>query len=234
MGFIPTNLFVYTSWRLATGFAWHQRKSIVSMLPSTSIPTTGKVIWSGTPAVSVIDYHHLGLAVGEIGRSSAFFEKLGFKASAELSSKDSVVVMRSSGGLYLHLFKADRPVEDERNLLMDFPDKKYPGHTHASFTVPSVPGAMAFLEGQGIAISGERKPMGRLRAVFIRDPDRTTFEFEKNVGDDDELPGQRPDSSSASSHFEAVLRRRRRALCRETARACPCKARTPQAASRRT
>ncbi len=27
-----------------------------------------------------------------------------------------------------------------------------------------------------------------MRAVFIRDPDYTTFEFENNVGEDDELP----------------------------------------------
>jgi catechol 2,3-dioxygenase-like lactoylglutathione lyase family enzyme len=185
---VVSNLFI--ACRLISGAAFcQQRRSFVAMIPATSIPNSGKVIGSSPPAVSVLDYHHLGLAVGDIERSCGFFEKLGFKKAPEWCVKPSVTVMRSSGGLYIQIFKADRPVEDERNLLMDFPEKKYPGHTHASFTVPSVSGARAFLEGQGIAISGERKPMGRLRAVFVRDPDRTTFEFEKNVGEDDELPG---------------------------------------------
>ena len=56
----------------------------------------------------------------------------------------------------------DRGVEDGINLLMDTPMKKYPGHTHASFSVPNVDRARLYLESCGIAISGERKPPGRL------------------------------------------------------------------------
>jgi catechol 2,3-dioxygenase-like lactoylglutathione lyase family enzyme len=48
-----------------------------------------------------------------------------------------------------------------------------------------VPGVRDFLEKQqGVTMSGERvMPGDGLRAVFCRDPDRTTFEFERNRGE---------------------------------------------------
>ena len=87
------------------------------------------------------------------------------------------------GGLELHLSVCDKGVDDDQNILMDFASNKYPGHTHASFVVPNVAAARTYLEGQGIAISGDRTRAGKLYAVFARDPDRTTLEFERNHGE---------------------------------------------------
>lgn len=70
------------------------------------------------------------------------------------------------------------------NILMDRPTTKLPGHTHASWTVPSVPSAKAFLAASGIELSGTRSSL----AVFVRDPDRTTLEFERNDGQDEPPP----------------------------------------------
>ena len=72
---------------------------------------------------------------------------------------------------------------------MDYSHKKYPGHTHASFSVPNTLNVKSYLESQNIVISGERKYPGddRLYAVFARDPDRTTFEFEKNFGEVEDI-----------------------------------------------
>jgi len=93
--------------------------------------------------------------------------------------------MKNRGGLELHIALADKGLEEEegKNLLMDFPTEKYPGHTHVAFSVHNVEKTKGFLESVGIAISGERKPPGRpLLALFARDPDRTTLEFERNDG----------------------------------------------------
>ena len=87
--------------------------------------------------------------------------------------------------LYLSPLQADEALVDNKNLLMDFPTHKPPGHTHASWscflvtlivlwlefslslsfplslffmlqrTVPSVPGVKAYLEAQGIPLSGQ-------------------------------------------------------------------------------
>jgi catechol 2,3-dioxygenase-like lactoylglutathione lyase family enzyme len=72
---------------------------------------------------------------------------------------------------------------------MDDPDEKYPGHTHMSFGVGSVTIVKKYFEEQGIAISGNRPPMApgskNPAAIFVRDPDGTVSEFERNDGGDD-------------------------------------------------
>ena len=95
--------------------------------------------------------------------------------------------MKNKGGLWLHLAPCDRGIDDDKNLLMDYATNKYPGHTHASFTVPNVASAQTYLESQGIVISGDRTRAGKLYAVFARDPDKTTLEFEKNHGEPEDV-----------------------------------------------
>jgi catechol 2,3-dioxygenase-like lactoylglutathione lyase family enzyme len=117
-------------------------------------------------------------------------------AAADTTAR--VTVLINQAGLELHFFLADRPAfpESTQNILMDFPQEKYPGHTHVCFSVSSVAGVIAYLRDHGIEITGERPPekvresTGRpLVAVFCRDPDRLTIEFEntgfsaRNAGD---------------------------------------------------
>lgn len=159
--------------------AYHEntayREQVTSMFRQTDFP----LLTTTDPAVSVIGYHHLAIAASSLAPTVAFYSQLGFQPLLEGGKS---VRLRSPAGLELHLIQADQPLQDNLNLLMDFPTHKPPGHTHASWTVPSVPGMKAFLAARDIPLSGTRSNL----AVFIRDPDRTTLEFERNDGGDDQ------------------------------------------------
>lgn len=126
-----------------------------------------------SPCCNVIGFHHLGIAVENMAASVEFYTKIGFQKTA----LENVLI--NGGGLEIHFMTCDRGIENGVNILMDTPTIKYPGHTHASFMVPNVATTRQYLEASGIAISGER---GKY-AVFARDPDRTTLEFERNFGE---------------------------------------------------
>ena len=145
-------------------------------------PAQLPTISSAEPAVVVAGFHSLAVTCSDRAVSAAFYGKVGFTAVPEKTT-DAVTVLRNKGGLELHLSVCDKGVDDDQNILMDFASNKYPGHTHASFVVPNVAAARTYLEGQGIAISGDRTRAGKLYAVFARDPDRTTLEFERNHGE---------------------------------------------------
>jgi catechol 2,3-dioxygenase-like lactoylglutathione lyase family enzyme len=76
---------------------------------------------------------------------------------------------------------------------MDHRDENFPGHTQMSFEwdrfqfgVGSVPGVQAYFEEQAIPLSGTRVIPGRgTVSIFVRDPDGTILEFERNDGVDD-------------------------------------------------
>ena len=139
------------------------------------------LITSSIPAVQVIRYAHLGLAVSNIHNSVDFLSKIGFQPHYE---QGSICVVKNKGGLEFHVFTCDRGIDDNKNILMDYPTNKYPGHTHASFSVPHVLNTKEYFEKNGLVISGERKMNSRLASIFVRDQDRTTFEFENNHNDE--------------------------------------------------
>lgn len=128
---------------------------------------------------NVLRYGHLGISVSKIENSIAFYQKIGFFKILDLSTS-YVTVMRNRGNLELHLFKSDKDIEDNQNILMDLATEKYAGLNHASVVVPCVSSTRAYLESSDILITGERKNSGALKAIFARDPDRTTWEFENN------------------------------------------------------
>jgi catechol 2,3-dioxygenase-like lactoylglutathione lyase family enzyme len=107
------------------------------------------------PVVQTLKYAHLGVAVRDIQRSINFFAKIGFFASLIRPPSNTVTIMQNSAGLELHLFQADNDlIEPEKNVLMDFDIKKYPGHTHACFSVSSVEGCREYLQSEGLTITG--------------------------------------------------------------------------------
>ena len=155
------------------------RDKVISMQTRKDFP----LITEKVPAVTVLKYHSLGMAVSDVSASTAFYGKLGFEptAAADGASASPIRVLRSSAGkLYLHLIPAV-PLVDGKNLLMDYPTSKPPGHTHASWSVPSVPAVKSLLDTLGVPLSGTRSTL----AVFVRDLDRTTLEFERNDGGDE-------------------------------------------------
>lgn len=133
------------------------------------------------PSATALRFHHLGVVCRDPAASAAFYARFGFHIvdGGDVSAARGAGIVRlgHSNGLELHLIQADAPPDspEPRNILMDTPDLKYPGHTHGSWSVPSVPGVKAFLEAQGIPLSGTRSTL----AVFVRDLDRTTLEFER-------------------------------------------------------
>jgi catechol 2,3-dioxygenase-like lactoylglutathione lyase family enzyme len=148
-------------------------------------PVTGHKITDKEPLAPVLQYHHAALGVSDFAAARAFYAKLGFTPSGTVDEDNNDKILSHPNGMSLHLFSAEPLAEDNRNLLMDFPTKKYNGHTHLSFSVPTVPGVRDFLElQQGVTVTGERvMPGDGLRAIFCRDPDMTTLEFERNMGD---------------------------------------------------
>jgi len=141
------------------------------------------------PLMKVLQYAQLGIAVTNISKSIEFYSKIGFtlQSPPSLAIDIPVVVLKNKGGLELHLSTCIQGIDDEKNILMDYPLNKYPGHTHASFSVPNVLATRTYLESQEIGISGERKFGPKLRAIFARDPDRTTLEFERNYLDSEDV-----------------------------------------------
>lgn len=140
------------------------------------------------PTGSIVNpsgYHNIGIAVSNLATSVAFYQKVGFKMVSETSS---LAFLTNRGGLELYLFPCDKGIEDNKNILMDYPTEKYPGHTHISFTVPHVENTRTYLESLGLTISGERKVGDKLYAIFSRDPDMTTLEFENNSGVGEDVP----------------------------------------------
>ncbi|KAI9350259.1 Glyoxalase/Bleomycin resistance protein/Dihydroxybiphenyl dioxygenase [Obelidium mucronatum] len=137
------------------------------------------VVSSKTPLTSVVQYSALGVAVSNVPQSIAFYNKLGWQLK---ETTGLVSILSHPNGLELHVFESDRAHVDNKNILMDFDDKKYPGINHMSFAVPNVASAKEFLESNGLSLSGIRQyPKDpRIYAIFIRDPDQTTLEFEKH------------------------------------------------------
>jgi catechol 2,3-dioxygenase-like lactoylglutathione lyase family enzyme len=140
-----------------------------------------------TTTTSVIRYHHLAVVCSDLNRSREFYHKVGFFEKNNGEEALSCMILANEGGLELHLFQSSRsnaPIQN--NILIDFPDEKFPGHTHMSFGVGSVPGVKAYFKEQNIPLSGTREIPGKgLVAVFVRDPDGTVLELERNDGGDD-------------------------------------------------
>ena len=169
------------------------RASVVALQARTGHPA---VLPGVAPAATVLRYHHLGLACRDVAASAAFYARLGF---APLGGGDAILRLRHVNGLELHLLQAD-DVSGTGNALMDVPDVKPPGHTHASWAVPSVPAVSAFLASLGVPLSGTRSTL----AVFVRDPDRTTLEFERNDGGDDRPAAFGPQHIGAAAPLDHV------------------------------
>ena len=123
-----------------------------------------------TPAVTCLRYHHLGLVCRDLPSSQRFYAPLGFEALPG----PGLVRLRGCGGLELHLIQAD-DCAVIGNLLMDDEKHKPPGHTHASWKVPSVPSVKHFLARLEVPLSGTRRcdpPPPRLPRISTTSPPR--------------------------------------------------------------
>lgn len=125
------------------------REGVVAAMTRTAgLPS---VLEGVSPAASCVRYSHLALACRDVEKSVDFYRKLGFARVSETDSSNIVRLRHVSNGLDLHLVSAtDTAVEG--NVLMDTPTLKHAGHTHASWTVPSVPGVKELLSSIGVEV----------------------------------------------------------------------------------
>jgi lactoylglutathione lyase len=130
--------------------------------------------------LEITGFGHTGIRVRDLERTLAFYEVLGFRLTAGPMGPEPVAILEHESGVELNLvINADRPEGSNAdvNLLMDVP-AKHPGITHVALVVADVAAAQAALEAAGIALSGGPIDLGgKVRAIFVRDPDRTVIEL---------------------------------------------------------
>jgi catechol 2,3-dioxygenase-like lactoylglutathione lyase family enzyme len=115
---------------------------------------------AGTFAASGID--HLALAVTDIGRSAAFYQKhLSLRLARGGAAGDGSAFLNTSGGDFLALFRADQP-----------------GLHHFSFSIPDYDPDDA---ARRIGAAG-LKPRREGNRVYFRDPDGLTVQVHPGRG----------------------------------------------------
>ena len=120
---------------------------------------------------------HVGIRVADKARSIAFYRRLGFALVSDAGFEDGhpVILRHAASGVTVNLL-GPATAGDAGNVLMDI-ETKHPGYTHMALRVTSMAETRAFLEDQGIPITGSFR-FGSLSAVFIRDLDRNVIELD--------------------------------------------------------
>ncbi|HEX6218449.1 MAG TPA: VOC family protein [Sphingomicrobium sp.] len=124
-------------------------------------------------AIAVQSFDHVGIRVTDRGRALSFYADLGFELDPACST-DSVAEVVSSAGVRLNLiFNGEaRP----NNILLDEP-RRWPGYTHAAFTIPCLQDIIDWAGARGVAITEGPHDWGRRLTCFLRDPDGNVLEF---------------------------------------------------------
>lgn len=134
--------------------------------------------------IDITQVDHLGIRISEIGRATAFYERLGFAFVRDAGFEDGhPVILRHPSGVVINLLgPGDKGTGT--NILMDV-DEKHAGYTHVALRIQSIDATKAALEQMGIEITG-----GPVRftddmvSLFIRDPDRNVIELTEHGGRD--------------------------------------------------
>ena len=132
---------------------------------------------------------HIGIRVADLDRARAFYEIFGFK-ELHAADNDAVVVMKNSDDVEINIIYNANNSNDDKNILMDVPDK-YPGFTHVAFRVTSIADTIKALHENGIEITQGPVSFGNDGhvSVFLRDPGRNTLELRGRAEDLSQLPG---------------------------------------------
>ena len=125
--------------------------------------------------LEISNFDHIGIRISDREKSVAFYELLGFKLIADGGyDAGHPLVMLHPSGININLLG---PATDGQgiNILMD-KTQKYPGITHIALKMKDSEATEAFVNANGIAITGRREFKGT-RTIFIRDPDRNVLEL---------------------------------------------------------
>ena len=132
---------------------------------------------------------HIGIRVADLDRAMAFYKLFGFEAH-RAGKNDDVMVIKNSQDVEINLIYNANDTNDDKNILMDVPNK-YPGYTHVAFRVGSIANTVAALNENAIEITQGPVTFGEDGhvSVFLRDPDRNTIELRGRVEDLSQLGG---------------------------------------------
>ncbi len=120
--------------------------------------------------------NHVGIRIADKEMSVSFYGKLGFELLSDTGFADGhPIIMKHPSGVVLNLLGPANASEG-MNILMDV-EEKHSGITHVALTVSSIDVAKAFMEENGIVITGSFN-FGNMSAIFIRDPDRNVIELD--------------------------------------------------------
>lgn len=123
--------------------------------------------------VRIQAFDHVGIRVTDALRALAFYADLGFVLDPSCSN-DRVAEIVSSSGVRLNLiFNGE---QRSNNILLDEPSR-WPGYTHAAFTIPRLDDIIGWAAARGIAITEGPHDWGRRLTCFLRDPDGNVLEF---------------------------------------------------------
>lgn len=119
---------------------------------------------------------HLGIRVFDLGRSRAFYEKLGFALIVGPVGPEPVAILRNPNGVEINLI-LNAKLATDANILQDVPDK-HAGYTHVALGVTDMAETIAALGQLGIPIKDGpiHYPNGS-QGLFIRDPDLNVIEL---------------------------------------------------------
>jgi glutathione S-transferase len=123
----------------------------------------------------ILTYDHVGLRVTNAARALAFYAGLGFHLDAAHSNDDAAEIVNAHG-LRLNLILNGVPTPEGDNVLLDRPEK-WPGYTHAAFTVDRLADVLEWARAREVAITEGPVDWGRRMTCFLRDPDSNVLEF---------------------------------------------------------
>ena len=126
-----------------------------------------------TQTIDIQRVDHIGIRVRDLDRALAFYRVLGFEL-VRRSESDDVAIVRNEHAVELNLVFNAKAGDPAANILMEFP-----GYTHIALRVASIPGTIAALKANGIAITQGPVSFGEEghASVFVRDPDRNVVEL---------------------------------------------------------
>jgi len=118
---------------------------------------------------------HIGIRIHDKERSVTFYKTLGFEFIRDLGYDEGhPIMMQHPSGVVLNLLGPSTVTVDE-NVLMDI-QQKHAGYTHIALRVDSIDHALETLQQYNYPITGKMQ-FEKMRAIFIRDPDRNVIEF---------------------------------------------------------
>jgi lactoylglutathione lyase len=139
--------------------------------------------------INIARVDHIGIRVADLDRAMAFYNLFGFER-LRAADNDAVVVMKNSQDVEINIIYNANNANDDKNILMDVPDK-FPGFTHVAFRVESIADTVTALNENGIEITQGPVAFGSDGhvSVFLRDPDRNTIELRGRAEDLSKLGG---------------------------------------------